>query len=295
MASISINSIIANMLPGRASPATPAAVRYPASPAAEKGVVFTRTEPGRNRTDSTAATGYTRKDAMGQPASAPQADSEPQPGQSAETGSIVAEKKDIAKGQTVQDSTKKPNGEFLTKAEMALLRELQKADQAVKAHEMAHLAAAGGYAKGGASFSYQRGPDGQNYAIGGEVQVDTGKEATPEATIQKMQIIRQAALAPVDPSPQDQLVAAHATVQISEAFKELQQARLAQPEAGLSSREATGVNDDTVRGIYQDAARGLEPGATITAGVKSKKNYAAYSNAPSLSARSDHQGLHQIA
>ena len=128
-----------------------------------------------------------------------------------------------AKTEASPDAVKKPTGETLSKAEMAVLRELQKADQAVKAHEMAHLAAAGGYAKGGATYSYQRGPDGQNYAVGGEVQVDTSKEATPEATIQKMQIIRQAALAPADPSSQDQQVAAQATLQISESSKELMQ------------------------------------------------------------------------
>jgi hypothetical protein len=93
----------------------------------------------------------------------------------------------------------------------------------VHTHERAHLSAAGGYAKSGASYTYKRGPDGKNYAVGGEVQIDTSSEATPEATMAKMRIVRQAALAPADPSGQDQKVAAQATIQISKAAQELAQ------------------------------------------------------------------------
>ncbi len=294
MASISINSFIAKILPG-GLPSPPFPAGPPPPPAAEEGVVFTRTEPGASRAEGATTPGYTRKDARGQRPSAPQADNVPPSGPPDETGASVPEKQEIAGQEAAPGSSKKPIGEFMTPAETALVRELQKTDQAVKAHEMAHLAAAGGYAKGGASFSYQRGPDGQNYAVGGEVQVDTGKEATPEATIQKMQIIRQAALAPVDPSPQDQRVAAHATLQISEAFKELQQAQLAQTGSGNSPYAATEADNGTVRGIYQDAARGLEPGATAGDGGRLKRNYVAYSKVPTPAARADDQGLHQIA
>jgi len=178
---------------------------------------------------------------------------------------------------------------------MALLRELQKADQSVKAHELAHLAAAGGYAKGGASFSYQRGPDGQNYAIGGEVQVDTGKEATPAATIQKMQIIRQAALAPVDPSPQDQLVAAHATLQISESYKELQVAQSIKSQPPVTPVAPTKDNEGTARGVYQGIGQTLGFRAATESGAMPKKNYAAYSKPLSLAVSSTRQGLDLIA
>lgn len=73
------------------------------------------------------------------------------------------------------------------------------------------MAAAGGLAKGAARFSYQKGPDGQLYAVGGEVSIDTSAVAgNPEATLAKANIIRAAALAPADPSSQDRAVAASA-------------------------------------------------------------------------------------
>ena len=59
--------------------------------------------------------------------------------------------------------------------------------------------------------TYQRGPDGRAYAIGGKVQLDVSEVANdPEASLQKSEQIRRAALAPMDPSPQDMKVAASA-------------------------------------------------------------------------------------
>lgn len=97
------------------------------------------------------------------------------------------------------------------RAEQQAIRRLQQRDQQVKAHELAHIAASGGLAQGGPSYVYQRGPDGQNYAIGGEVSIDTAEGKTPEQTIEKAQLIRRAALAPADPSSQDRSIAALAT------------------------------------------------------------------------------------
>ncbi|MDX1353690.1 MAG: putative metalloprotease CJM1_0395 family protein, partial [Thiomicrorhabdus sp.] len=55
----------------------------------------------------------------------------------------------------------------------AVINQLKARDAEVRAHEMAHLSTAGGYARGGMSFTYQMGPDGKQYAIGGEVGIDT--------------------------------------------------------------------------------------------------------------------------
>src|SRR5262249_9543976 len=88
---------------------------------------------------------------------------------------------------------------------------LKKRDEEVRAHEIAHLAAAGPYAAGGARFTFKIGPDGNSYAVGGEVPVDlTEIPGAPDATARKMSQIRAAALAPRDPSPQDREVAAEA-------------------------------------------------------------------------------------
>ena len=98
----------------------------------------------------------------------------------------------------------------LSDDERAVVAELRQTDRAVRAHEQAHMAAAGALARG-VSFSFVTGPDGQQYAVGGEVSIDTSPvSGNPEATIQKAQQIRAAANAPANPSGQDRAVAAQA-------------------------------------------------------------------------------------
>lgn len=102
------------------------------------------------------------------------------------------------------------------------ISELRIRDQEVRAHELAHLAAAGGIAKGGPTFDYQRGPDGKLYAVGGEVQIDTSSvPGDPEATLQKAEQIQRAALAPAQPSAQDRSVAMAAAAMAAEARAEI--------------------------------------------------------------------------
>ena len=98
----------------------------------------------------------------------------------------------------------------LTPEEKDIVEHLKRVDREVRAHEQAHLSAAGAYATGGASYEFTTGPDGQAYAVAGEVGIDASAERSPEATIAKMQVVRAAALAPADPSPQDMAVAAAA-------------------------------------------------------------------------------------
>jgi hypothetical protein len=108
----------------------------------------------------------------------------------------------------------------LSDGEAKQLAELKARDRDVKAHEAAHKASGGQYA-GSASFSYQNGPDGRQYAIGGEVPIDAGVIAgDPDATIRKMEQVRAAALAPAEPSGQDRSVAALATAAIAKARSE---------------------------------------------------------------------------
>lgn len=102
-------------------------------------------------------------------------------------------------------------GEPLTLDEQNLLEQLKQRDTEVRAHEQAHMAAGGGYITSGASYSYQTGPDGRRYAIGGEVGIDTAMNADdPEGNLIKARAIIRAALAPAEPSSQDVRVAASA-------------------------------------------------------------------------------------
>ncbi len=115
----------------------------------------------------------------------------------------------------------------LTPEQQAEVRQLQKRDREVRQHEMAHLAASGGLATSGAIYSFQRGPDGQSYAVGGEVNIDVSKGRTPQETISRAQTIIAAALAPAEPSGADRAVAAQARQMqqqaMIEAMKEQQQ------------------------------------------------------------------------
>ena len=109
-----------------------------------------------------------------------------------------------------------------TPEKQAEVAKLRKRDREVRTHEQAHIAAAGGVAKGGATFTFQKGPDGKQYAVGGEVNIDTSPvPGNPEATIRKAKQIRSAALAPADPSAQDRAVAASATALEAQARQEL--------------------------------------------------------------------------
>jgi len=96
-------------------------------------------------------------------------------------------------------------------ARNAQLAELRARDREVRAHEQAHLAAAGGLATSGPNYSLTIGPDGRLYAVGGSVDVDTSPVAgDPEATIDKARQLIAAALAPAQPSSADLKVAAQA-------------------------------------------------------------------------------------
>lgn len=114
------------------------------------------------------------------------------------------------------------DGSGLTAEEQETVKQLKARDREVRQHEQAHLAAAGPHAKGGPTYDYTTGPDGQRYAIGGEVQIDTSPIPNdPEATIQKAQTIKRAALAPAEPSDQDLRVAAQADQIMREAQQDL--------------------------------------------------------------------------
>jgi len=134
--------------------------------------------------------------------------------------SKAAPEADASDGASASDS---PTG-TLSEEQQAVVDELKATDREVRAHEQAHLAAAGVHAKGGPTYSYEQGPDGQQYAVGGEVAIDTAPvSGDPEATIRKAQIVRAAASAPAEPSSQDRAVAVAATQLEIQATQELRQ------------------------------------------------------------------------
>ena len=113
----------------------------------------------------------------------------------------------------------------LSEEDQKQVEQLKARDSEVRAHEQAHMAAAGGVSVSGPSYSYQQGPDGKRYAIGGNVSIDVSPGRTPEDTLRKAQAIERAALAPAEPSGQDQAVAAQARQMALQAMAEQAAAR----------------------------------------------------------------------
>lgn len=131
----------------------------------------------------------------------------------------------------------------LTDEEIEQVRKLEERDAEVRRHEQAHAAAAGPHARGGPKFEFQSGPDGKQYAVGGEVSIDTSPAETPEATIAKAQQIRRAANAPAEPSSQDRAVAAKAAQLEQQARQELREAETTD-NAVNPLNSAAGQSDD---------------------------------------------------
>ncbi len=110
----------------------------------------------------------------------------------------------------------------LTPGQKAAVAQLKVTDRHVRQHEQAHLAAAGPYAKGGPSYTYSIGPDGNLYAVGGEVSLDVAPDPSdPQKTIDKERTVEAAANAPADPSNQDRRVAAQAAAMEQAAQQQL--------------------------------------------------------------------------
>lgn len=140
-----------------------------------------------------------------------------------------------------------------TSSEYRELQDLKQRDREVRRHEQAHIAAGGSLVRGGASFSYERGTDGRQYAVGGEVQIDTSAVAgDPAATIRKMQAVKRAAIAPADPSAQDRAVAADAARAEAEAQVELREQ--AGQSGGADHGDGDGRHAQNALSAYRGAA-----------------------------------------
>jgi len=130
------------------------------------------------------------------------------PGQTQNSTAIAAGSRKSTRGTNHQDENDDPRQ--LSAGAQQKLMELEKRDREVKIRE-AERAALGGRYSGAPKLSYVIGPDGKCYVVESKVNVDMGVVAgDPEATIKKAEVIRSAALATAQPSPQDRNIAAQA-------------------------------------------------------------------------------------
>jgi len=104
------------------------------------------------------------------------------------TGRNLAASGEQAPVEPIAQTAKSANAQSgqYSPEQLSQIAELKARDQEVRAHEQAHLSAAGGIAVSGARFTFVTGPDGQRYATGGEVNIDVSEVAgDPEATLRK--------------------------------------------------------------------------------------------------------------
>ena len=112
------------------------------------------------------------------------------------------------------------DGQELTEEEQQKVKEMKERDEEVRVHENAHKSAGGQYAAA-PTYTYETGPDGKRYITDGEVSIDIGEEKDPQDTIEKMQIVKRAAMAPAEPSGQDRKVYQEANQKEAAARQEL--------------------------------------------------------------------------
>jgi SprA-related family len=156
----------------------------------------------------------------------------------------ASEKEPESPASSPKSSIDKQQQDFSVQ-ELKKIESLKARDREVKTHEMAHLSAAGGFALGGSSFRYQTGPNGVRYAVAGEVPIDiSAVQGDPQATMQKAETIRKAALAPTNPSAQDQRIASKASVMSAKASAELMQLSQQQDNPGGGEKQSTNVHID---------------------------------------------------
>jgi hypothetical protein len=130
-------------------------------------------------------------------------------------------------------------------ADKAVTQNLAQRDREVKNHERIHASIGGAFASA-PNFSYQKGPDGQLYAVGGDVSIDTSAVAgDPRATLEKAQVIIRAALSVPEPSVQDRRVAAQARVMATEAQAEM--ALLESPNEKVTQTDELDAADKSSR------------------------------------------------
>lgn len=152
------------------------------------------------------------------------------------------------------------NSELQQQREQVELAKLKQRDREVRVHERAHSSAGGQHA-GHPKYEYERGTNGVLYAVGGEVSIDSSPiRDNPEATLAKAEQIRRAALAPVNPSTQDRLVAAQAQRMAIEARAEISEksqtkrTTAKETEVDLDLQEDESVRDELITHLRDSGA-----------------------------------------
>jgi hypothetical protein len=104
--------------------------------------------------------------------------------------------------------------------QMAALRDLQARDKEVRRHEQTHAAMLGPYA-GAITYTYEIGPDGKAYAVGGSTEIREAAGSSPEEKAARARRIMAAAMAVSNPSGADLTAAAEAARMAGKAVRQM--------------------------------------------------------------------------
>lgn len=176
----------------------------------------------------------------------------------------VSDDSAIKLGKEKQDKSGKPAE--LSDGDKTTIQEMKAIENEVIAHEQAHKSAGGSIA-GAASYSYAMGPDGKRYISGGEVSIQTPATDDKEKKVKLLDRVKQAALAPAQPSPQDIRVAAGAT------SEQLQLNAAIQRERGLKAYSSDDKTPQSGEGKAknENSSKSESPGSPSRA-VGNQKN-----------------------
>jgi len=146
---------------------------------------------------------------------------------------------------------------------LKVISQLESRDREVRIHEQAHAAVGGQYVTSGPSYTYQTGPDGKRYAVGGNVGIDVSPIPNdPQATLNKARQVIQAAMAPAQPSSQDYAVAQSAQAMMQQAQQELSTQRQASMAGAIDSESEMGKLTEPNQNDNKQAASRFEQGAS---------------------------------
>ena len=156
----------------------------------------------------------------------------------------------------VQNTNTARNNTEISDEQKAELSALKARDREVRAHEQAHAFSGAGYTSA-PQYDYVKGPDGRQYAVGGSVEIDTSTVPDdPRATIEKMEIVLSAALAPASPSGPDRAVAAAAERAIRSAEALLRSEESEEKEA--PQKDVDGQNSQVDAIVAATTFKGLD-------------------------------------
>ena len=137
---------------------------------------------------------------------------------------LEEEQSQVYADEQIQAETITPMLGEMTLEQANELKRIQSQADKVVAHESAHAFVGGALMLGGPVYQYAVAPDGQTYETSGQSRIDMSPVAgNPQATIAKMQQVKRAAMAPLNPSGADRVVAAQADQLENQARKVMKQ------------------------------------------------------------------------